>query len=160
MSRSRALGLLSLSFVAASTWLACGARVVVDKAGSGTGGGGGAWSCVSPPLAGDVSSCAAPPPDPGFCIDWTLCDEGGHRFQTKCDEGGCHCLVDDVELCACLFEAPPCGGAGCCDALNDDGVQCCPYPWLGYPGCRAVGEPCTMNADCCLYSCTAGQCDP
>jgi hypothetical protein len=165
MASLRVLGPYLISCFAASSWLACGARVVVDPSDDGgtttTSGGGGAGSCTSPPLVGDVLTCPkSPPPDPAFCVDWTLCDTGGHRWRTQCDATGCRCLVDDHELCACAFSASPCPGATCCDALFDDGVPCCPYPWLGHAGCKPAGESCTLNAECCNYSCTDGLCDP
>ncbi|APR82580.1 Hypothetical protein A7982_07929 [Minicystis rosea] len=101
-----------------------------------------------------------PPPDPAFCNDWTLCDSGGHQWRAQCNESGCHCLVDDHELCACTFEAPPCGGAGCCDAFLGVGGSCCPYPWLRHDGCTPVGADCTTNVECCNYLCTDGLCQP
>lgn len=165
MAPRRLLASHLISCLAALSWIACGGRVVIDPIGNGggttTSGEGGVGTCASPALAGDVVTCAkAPTPDPAFCIDWTLCDSGGHQWRTKCDGTGCRCLVDDHELCACTFPVSPCAGGGCCDALSNDGVQCCPYPWLGHAGCKAVGESCTLNAECCNYLCTDGQCDP
>lgn len=144
--------------------LACPTTVVLpDGSGTSTSSQSGQGGTVSHgggcgvDLVGDLENC---PDDPGDdpCSSLTLCDTGGHAWTATCTGSGCSCQRDGLELCACDYPTLVCAGPDCCPLKYVE--PCCPFPWLGHPGCLPVGAACTLNAECCNYLCFEGQCEP
>jgi hypothetical protein len=158
--RARSLVLALFTLAASSIATASGCGPTVDGSQSSGGSTGvHAGSCSTPDVVGEIESC---PEADGSCGGGSLCDEADNRWTADCTKEGCKCLFNGEEICACTFEEQVCFDSQdtleCCAALNE--IGCCPHPWIQFPGCKAVGESCAHNDECCTYLCTDGGCEP